>query len=78
MVGINRSYFSNLFKKELSVSPQEFLINYRLDKAAQMLSETEDSVGNVASAVGYADPLAFSKAFKQKFGVSPRSYRNNQ
>ena len=78
MVGINRSYLSNLFKKELSVSPQEFLINYRLDKAAQMLSETEDSVGNVASAVGYADPLAFSKAFKQKFGVSPRSYRNNQ
>lgn len=78
MVGINRSYLSNLFKKELSVSPQEFLINYRLDKAAQMLSETEDSVGNVASAVGYADPLAFSKAFKQKFGVSPRAYRSNQ
>ena len=78
MVGINRSYLSNLFKKELSMSPQEFLISYRLDKAAQMLNETEESVGNIAAAVGYADPLAFSKAFKQKFGISPRSYRNNQ
>ena len=77
-VGINRSYLSNLFKQVMSMSPQEFLISYRLDKAALMLNETEETVGNIAAAVGYTDPLAFSKAFKQKFGVSPRSYRNNQ
>ena len=77
-VGINRSYLSNLFRQVMSMSPQEFLISYRLDKAALMLNETEETVGNIAAAVGYADPLAFSKAFKQKFGVSPRSYRNNQ
>lgn len=74
-VGINRSYFSNIFKREMKISPQEFLINFRLEKAAQMLRETNDSIGSIAAAVGYSDALAFSKAFKHKYTVSPREFR---
>lgn len=74
-VGINRSYLTSIFKKEMNMSPQEFLINYRLEKAAQMLKATQDPIGSIATAVGYTDPLAFSKAFRKKFNSTPSEYR---
>ena len=76
-LGINRSYLTNIFKRELNMSPQEFLINYRLEKAAQLLKSTEDPVGVIAASVGYTDPLTFSKAFHKKYGISPSEYRNS-
>lgn len=76
-IGINRSYLTNIFKKEIGISPQMFLINYRLDKAALLLRSTSEPVGNVAISVGYVDSLSFSKAFKQKFGMNPSAYRKN-
>lgn len=74
-VGINRSYLSTIFKRRMHMSPQEFLISLRLEKAAQLLRETEEQVGSIAAAVGYTDALAFSKAFKQKYKVTPREFR---
>ena len=74
-VGINRSYLSNIFSREMHMSPQEFLINFRLEKAAQMLRETEESIGSIASSVGYTDPLTFSKAFRKKYNDTPSGYR---
>ncbi len=77
-VGINRSYLTSIFKREVHMSPQEFLINYRLEKAAQMLKETRDPIGSIAAAVGYSDPLAFSKAFRKKFKSTPSEYRSEK
>ncbi len=73
-VGVNRSYLTSLFKKELVMSPQEYLINYRLERACEILKGTEDSIGSIAAAVGYSDALAFSKAFKQKYDMTPTEY----
>ena len=77
MVGVNRSYLTSIFKKEMNMSPQEFLINFRLEKAAEMLRETEEQIGTIASAVGYTDALTFSKAFKQKYEVTPSEFRQS-
>lgn len=74
-IGINRSYLTRSFKKEIGMSPQEFLINYRLEKAAGMLKNSEDSVNLIANKVGYMDQMAFSKAFKEKYGFSPQKFR---
>lgn len=76
-VGINRSYLTNIFKREMNMSPQEFLINFRLEKAAEMLRGSEEPVGSIASIVGYTDALTFSKAFKQKYGVTPTEFRHS-
>lgn len=75
-IGINRSYLSNIFKQEMKMSPQAFLIQVRLERAAQLLRETDMPVGNIAASVGYNDALSFSKAFKHKYNISPSEYRS--
>lgn len=76
-IGINRSYLTSIFKKLLGVSPQEYLVRYRLEKARQLLRETDQSIQAVSEQVGYASPLTFSKMFKRYFQESPRTYRNS-
>lgn len=74
-IGINRSYLTSIFKKSLNVSVQEYLVNYRLNKAAAMLKNTDIPIGNIARSVGYDDSLTFSKIFKSFKHVSPSAYR---
>ncbi len=77
-IGINRSYLATIFKREMKMSPQAFMIMIRLERAAQLLQETDMPVGNIALTVGYNDALSFSKAFKQKYNVSPSEFRSSQ
>lgn len=75
-LNLNRSYFSHLFKKKLQQSPQNYLINYRLDKACDLLIRNQSlSINYIASSVGYNDQLVFSKTFKKTFGLSPSVFR---
>jgi AraC-like DNA-binding protein len=74
--GLNRSYFGKVFKDSVGKSPQEFLISYRMIKAAELLRQTHYSVGEIGSAVGYPNQLHFSRAFKSVYGVSPKNWRN--
>lgn len=72
---INRSYFSKLFKEKKGYPPQEFLIRLRLSKAAELMKDTTVSIGDIAASCGYPNQLNFSKAFKQRYGMSPREWR---
>lgn len=74
--GINRSYLGRIFRTSTGRSPQEFLISYRMTKAAELLKLTTLSVSDIGCAVGYENPLHFSRAFKNVYGVSPREWRN--
>ncbi|MGN0181819.1 MAG: AraC family transcriptional regulator [Candidatus Ornithomonoglobus sp.] len=74
--GLNRSYFGKIFKETMGKSPQEFLMDYRMIKAAELLKLTKLSVGDIGNAVGYKNPLHFSRAFKNVYGISPREWRN--
>ena len=74
--GLNRSYFGKIFKESVGKSPQEFLINYRMIKAAELLRRTRYSINEIGCAVGYPNQLHFSRAFKSVYGVSPRNWRN--
>ncbi|MCI8796444.1 MAG: AraC family transcriptional regulator [Dorea sp.] len=72
---LDRSYFGKVFKKVVGESPQEFLIHYRMTKAADALITGDESIGDIGMAVGYPNLLHFSRAFKGVYGVSPREYR---
>ena len=74
-IGIDRKYMSSLFKKFLNTSPQEFLINLRMDKACVLLAQNTLSIQDIAHSVGYDDPQLFSKMFKKRKGLSPSQYR---
>lgn len=72
---LNRSYFSKLFKDSMGCPPQEFLIRLRLAKAADLMKGTRKSIGDIAAGCGYPNQLHFSRAFKKRYGVSPREWR---
>ena len=72
---LNRSYFSKLFKESMGCPPQEFLIRLRLSKAAEQMKRTKASIGEISVSCGYPNQLHFSRAFKKRYGVSPREWR---
>ena len=74
--GLNRSYFGKIFHDTIGRSPQEFLISYRMTKAVELLKITSLSIADIGNAVGYPNQLHFSRAFKNTYGTSPRSWRN--
>lgn len=74
--GLNRSYFSKIFRAAIGRTPQEFLLNYRMTKATELLKLTQLAVGDIGKAVGYENPLHFSRAFKNVYGTPPREWRN--
>lgn len=74
--GLNRSYFGKIFHENTGKSPQEFLISYRMTKAAELLKLTELSIADIGNAVGYPNQLHFSRAYKNVYGISPRQWRN--
>ncbi len=73
--GLNRSYMTKFFTEGTGLSPKEYLLYYRMDRAKELLRGKEIPISNVAYAVGYSDPLAFSKMFKKREGISPVEYR---
>ncbi len=77
-IGIDRKYLCQLFRKYLNTTPQQFLIDYRMDRAAYLLQNTHLYVGDIARSVGYDDPLQFSKMFKKVKGISPKYYRESK
>lgn len=74
--GLNRSYFGRIFRDTMGATPQRFLMTYRMAKAEQLLRETKQPIGQISAEVGYANPLHFSRAFKEIYGISPREYRS--
>lgn len=75
---IHRNYLCKIFREHLGVSPQEFLITYRMNKAVQLLKTTSLSIKDIGNAVGYPNQLHFSRAFKNVYGVSPSQWRKEQ
>ena len=76
--GLNRSYFSKLFKDTMGCPPQEFLISLRLGKATEMLRAGSMPIGEIAVKCGYPNQLHFSRAFKKRFGIPPREWRKQK
>lgn len=74
-LGVSNAYFSTIFKKETGTSFVAYLTDYRMERAARLLIESDEKSYIIANRVGYADPNYFSYVFKRSFGVSPSKYR---
>ena len=69
------SKFRKMFKEATGDSPNQYHLNLRLDKARELLNTTNLNVTEVAYSLGFDSVFYFSKLFKKKNGVSPKSYR---
>ena len=73
-VNLSRSRLYRLFMQQLFISPQQYLIDYRIREAIRLLERRTGSIKEIANAVGIDDPLYFSNLFKQVTGRSPKNY----
>ena len=72
---LSTTYITKIYKEITGDTPINYLINLRMEKAREILSEGHFSIQTVAKRVGYDDPYYFSKLFKKKFGYSPSSFK---
>lgn len=72
---MSMNYFSGLFKQKKGLSFIEYVTRIRLEKAKELLVETNLKAYEIAAKVGYGDPQYFSVIFKRHHGMTPREYR---
>ena len=72
---ISADYLSELFSNEIGTPFIKYLTRYRMNKACELLSTTEDRVRDIGIQVGYTDPSYFCRMFKKVIGISPKEYR---
>lgn len=77
-LNISEGYLSHTFKKETGLSPLNYLTQFRIQQAMQMLEDCRIRVYEVAEKVGYQDIAYFSSTFKKITGMSPSDYQNAQ
>lgn len=75
VLGISRKHLYGVFHNVLKISPKQYLIYYRIEKACMRLKSTKQSVGEIAQSVGYANQFYFAKEFKRLTGKTPSEYR---
>jgi transcriptional regulator GlxA family with amidase domain len=74
-LGIDRTHLFRVFRRHLGTSPREYLLEFRLRKACELLRRTTLSIGEVACSVGFEQPAHFSAQFRRRRGVSPSEFR---
>lgn len=72
---VSQQYLSRLFKRELGLSPIKYINEFRIKKAKNLLSSTDQNVSEIAFQVGFDTLYYFSRVFKQYEGISPSVYR---
>ena len=75
---INRSYLNRLFKESTGKTLQNFLMYYRMNRAAELLKVSELTVNEIGKRCGYQNQLHFSRAFKTIFGLSPMQWKKKE
>jgi AraC-like DNA-binding protein len=74
-VGLSRTRLAERFRHFLEESPMAYLTKWRMKLGAEILLSTEDSVAEVAEAVGYGSEAAFNRAFRREFDCPPAQFR---
>ncbi|UQZ73788.1 DNA-binding response regulator [Niallia circulans] len=75
---LNPSYFSRLFKKEVGETFVEYVTRMKINRAKELLEQTDESVGKICERLGYDNQSYFIKLFKTYAGITPMEYRSGK
>ena len=76
LAGLSRSQFSRHLTTTIGLSPEQFLIQTRIDRAKHLLRETDMTIGQIADALGYRDAYYFSRQFARMAGMTASAFRD--
>ena len=76
--GITPSHFCRVFKRATGISPHQYVMKARLDRAQQMLVQTEMNLAGIAESLGFTSQSHFSRAFRVYAGCAPSAYRQRE
>ena len=76
-IGLDRSYFSTLFKEQTGTPPHSYLTGIRIKRAAVMIKEGGYTMAAIAESVGL-DPENFTRLFRKQTGMTPKEYKKNR
>jgi signal transduction histidine kinase/AraC-like DNA-binding protein len=74
-IGVSENHLSRIFRRELGISPWDYLNRYRIKQAKELLVNTRGTITSVALQVGFNDPAYFSRVFRKQVGQSPSAFR---
>ena len=77
-LNIDRTHFFRIFKAKTGVSPEKYIMQFRVSKASELLKNSNYTITEIASFVGVSDVYYFSKLFKKITGKSPTEFRKEQ
>jgi AraC family transcriptional regulator len=72
--GLSPFHFSRMFKRSAGLTPHQYLIRLRLERAKDLLLRTQDSVAEIALESGFCDQSHFAMHFKRVYGITPRAF----
>lgn len=75
--GYSDSYFYRLFFKETNYAPITYFLHLKIERASQLLKNTNLKINQIALKLAFDDPYYFSRIFKKIVGMSPKSYRQS-
>jgi AraC family transcriptional regulator len=75
IAGVHPSHFARVFRQHYGVGPATYVRHLRLERAAQQLADTDQTLASIAVAVGFSDHSHFTRHFARHFGTSPSQYR---
>lgn len=77
ILGMSQFHFSHLFKQSLGTAPYQYLLQQRVERAKQLLKQSDALVVDIALQCGFNSHSHLSKQFRQVVGMTPTAYRAN-
>ncbi len=76
-IGMSRSSFAERFKHYVGTTPMDYLTKWRMQRARDLLTNSDLSLGSISRKIGYTSEPAFNRAFKKQFNETPGALRRS-